>query len=88
MGLLDHDEPRDSAKTMNLLLNQRIDELLKAEDPKLQPEAEALLLAAKMCNEGHSLPSEEFLRELTETIKDRRAHRQGQWSNKKLTDAP
>ena len=60
-----------------IIINQRIDELLKAEDPKLTAEAEALLLAAKMCNEGHSLPSEAFLSELAETIKDRRAHRQG-----------
>lgn len=62
---------------MNIIINQRIDELLKAENPKLTPEAEALLLSAKMCNEGHLLPSEAFISELTETIKDRRAQRQG-----------
>lgn len=57
---------------MNIIINQLIDELLKAEDQKLTAEAEALMLAAKMCNEGHPLPSESFLSELAETIKDRR----------------
>jgi hypothetical protein len=62
---------------MNILINQRIDELLRSEDPQLSPEAEALLRAAKRCNEGHSLPSAGHLSTLAKTIKKRRAHRQG-----------